>query len=277
MNKLKKEQVKENEETKENKEYKEYKENKENKKKNDKFNRPSLEPSLSLMSRSWDLFIQRFVDFVEMYLWGLVGAVPLLVLLLLFIVVNAVSSNFLIESLPLMIVSFILLVAAALWSMYYGIRAQIGLIILIDKPKQKVKEAFLATKKFFSDYLTVGVSSSIFLVLLFLALIIPGIIFSVYWAFATILVVVEGIKSTKQALNRSKSLVKGYFWPVFGRLLLVSAVYLVAVSILSLPMEFLTDTSASIYNLLANVIATILSPFLLVYSYYLYKDLTIKK
>ncbi len=52
----------------------------------------------------------------------------------------------------------------------------------------------------------------------FLLLIIPGILFSIWFSLALYVFVFEDLKGMK-ALYKSKDLVKGYWWPVFGRLL----------------------------------------------------------
>lgn len=243
----------------------------------DKFNRPGLEPSISLLTKSWRTFRLKFIDFVEMYIWGLVGAIPLLALSLVFVVLNLAFNNFILDSFALRIFSFTLLSLAVLWSLYYGVRAHIGVLLLIIEPNIKVKDAFIKTKDFFYNYVIVSILSSLLLSLLFLSLIIPGIIFSVYWSFATILVVLEGLKTTKAALARSKELVKGYWWPVLGRMLLVGFLYSFLVGLITLPAELLSANFSYLYSLSVNIIATLLTPFLMVYTYNLYKDLLVKK
>jgi hypothetical protein len=59
------------------------------------------------------------------------------------------------------------------------------------------------------------------LILGFMACCIPGIYFAICWAFASQVVVMENL-SGAEALGRSRSLVQGYFWHVFGVLFVVS-------------------------------------------------------
>lgn len=243
----------------------------------EKFNRPNLESPMSLIKKSWQLFSQEFLDYVEMYIWGLVGAIPLLALFLVLVILNIVLDNLLLENLTLKILSFSAIAATILWALYYGVRAHIGVLLLIIKPEKKVKKAFIESNKFFYDYVIINIFSSILLTLLFIAFIIPGVIFSIYWVFATILVVVEGIKNTETALKRSKSLVKGYWWPVLGRMLFIGVIYMLVVSVIALPGEILNGTWAFIYSSVMNIIATLLTPLLLIYTYYLYLDLRQKK
>lgn len=242
--------------------------------------------TFDLFKKAWQFYQKRFLDFVEMYLWGLLGAVPLLVIALIFLGVSALGF----EQLVLRIVFLALLFLALLWSLYYGIRAHIGIILLIKNTDAKVKPTFLETKKFFSSYVIVSLVSSIFLLLLTLLLIIPGVIFYVYWAFATMLVVVEGIKTTKAALKRSKSLVKGYWWAVAGRLLFIALLYSIVIFIIMIPaasstdpvtkietFKYLSEDAGKAYVMFVNIVSALVSPLLVAYSYFLYKDLSAKK
>jgi len=242
--------------------------------------------TFDLFKKSWQFYRQRFLSFVEMYLWGLLGAVPLLIIALIFLGVYALGFN----NIVIMALFIILLLLALLWSLYYGIRAHIGIILLIKNKDSKARAAFLETKKFFSSYVIVSIVSGVFLMLLTLLLVIPGVIFYVYWAFATMLVVVEGIKSTMPALSRSKALVKGHWWPVAGRLLFISFIYSLVIYILMIPasssvdsetkvqtFKYLSQEVGDVYVVFINIISAILSPLLLAYTYFLYKDLSAKK
>jgi hypothetical protein len=242
--------------------------------------------TFNLFKKSWDFYRRRFLDFIEMYLWGLLGAVPLLVIALIFLGVSALGF----EQMLLRIVFIVLLLLALLWSLYYGIRAHIGIILLIKNTEAKVKATFLETDNFFRDYVVVSLVSGFFLVLLTLLLIVPGVIFYVYWSFATMLVVVEGIKSTMPALKRSKSLVKGYWWAVAGRLLFIGVLYSLLIAIIMIPADtnidpvtkietfkYLSQEAGQFYVVFVNIISAILSPLLAAYTYFLYKDLSAKK
>jgi hypothetical protein len=242
--------------------------------------------TFTLFKKAWQFYKKRFLDFVEMYLWGLLGAVPLLAIALMFLGASALGF----DNMVLRIVFIALLFLALLWSLYYGIRAHIGIILLIKNTEAKVKPTFLETKKFFTSYVIVSLVSSIFLLLLTLLFIVPGVIFYVYWIFATILVVVEGIKTTNSALKRSKSLVKGYWWEVAGRLFFIGLIYSLAIAIISIPADanidpvtkiktfkYLSQDAGQAYVMFVNIISAILSPLLVAYTYFLYQDLASKK
>jgi len=92
-------------------------------------------------------------------------------------------------------------------------------------------------------------------------LIIPGIIFFVWFAFSPYLLVDQDIKGTN-ALSESRELVRGYWWPVFGRLILIT---LIAIG-LSAALGFIPFVGKLIVQLLVI-------PFILVFYFILYEDL----
>lgn len=243
--------------------------------------------TFDLFKKAWSFYKKRFLDFVEMYLWGLLGLIPFLGLALIYLGVTALGLG---EAGAVIVVFTLLLVLALLWSLYYGIRAHIGIILLIKNAEAKVKSTFLETKEFFASYVVVSMVSGIFLILLTLLFIIPGVVFYVYWAFATMLVIVEGIKGTMPALKRSKSLVKGHWWAVAGRLLFIGLLYSLVIYILMIPAQtnvdpvteietfkYLNQEVGQLYVVFINIISALLSPLLVAYTYFLYKDLTVKK
>lgn len=246
-------------------------------KKTEKYFRPPLENPIILLKKSWQLYKKHFLDFIEMYLWGALGALPLFVVALMIILINYFFQGFLQQSMIPMIIIVTALVLAAVWAIYYGIRAHIGIWILITHQKLPVKQAFVKSKEYIVNYLLVSILSALLVFLLFCAFVIPGVIFYIYWSFATMLVIVEGIKSTKEALKRSKELVRGYWWPVFGRFLLIAVIYSIFIMIISIPVDYLQNDIAKSYSFLVNVLGTLLTPVLLAYSYNLYKDLAAKK
>ena len=94
-------------------------------------------------------------------------------------------------------------------------------------------------------------------VLGFVLLIIPGIIFYVWYSVATYVFVFEDVKGMS-ALKKSKELVKGYWWPVFGRLFVFACVM------------GLIGAIPFIGNII-NIFFTL--PFGVIYGYFVYDDL----
>ncbi len=79
-------------------------------------------------------------------------------------------------------------------------------------------------KRSFWKFIGRSIILGIFLMFLFILLIIPGIIFSIYWIFAPLIWFSEPSKSFDYSLKRSKELVKGRWWRTFGFVILISLI-----------------------------------------------------
>lgn len=101
-----------------------------------------------------------------------------------------------------------------------------------------------------------------------LLFIIPGIIFAVWYSFASYAVIFEGAKGLS-ALRASKSLVVGRWWPIAWRLCVTAVIFGFLSSVLSnvlvfliklLPLpEFLQAASANVFSSLVGAVITPLS------------------
>jgi len=93
----------------------------------------------------------------------------------------------------------------------------------------------------------------------FVLLIIPGIIFSTWFAFVIYAVALDGEKNTA-ALRASKRLVTGRWWEVLWRLLAPGLVYLLITGIIQLPFDALAAASQSdIVGFISLVVSTLVS------------------
>ena len=95
----------------------------------------------------------------------------------------------------------------------------------------------------------------------FLFLIVPGIIFAVWFAFSTYVVICEDKRGFK-ALSRSKELVKGYWWPTAKR---VYAIIIITIP-LSMGAQFFPYFGQFAYMIL-------FIPFSIIYNYLIYQNL----
>jgi len=99
-----------------------------------------------------------------------------------------------------------------------------------------------------------------------LLFIIPGIIFTVWFAFSEYVLIDKGIKGSK-ALSRSKELVKGFFGGVLWRLFVIAAIGI----IVGFLQESIEQTAV---NVIIGLITTFfLTPFATIYSFLLYENL----
>ena len=102
-------------------------------------------------------------------------------------------------------------------------------------------------------------------------LVIPGIIFAVWYSFTTMVVVLEGLRGS-DAMRKSKSYVQGRWWGVFGRVILLSIVIGIASSIVDKIFGGLGHYAGALFSSLAT--AFIFTPFAIAYQYLFYRSLS---
>jgi len=164
------------------------------------------------------------------------------------------------------------MIVALVFGLVIYFSAQAAIFILVQKPKTKmsVVELFYEGKKHAWDYFILGILVMIFIFLWSLLFVFPGFISMIYYSVAFWVLFVEG-KKGREAIKRSKSLVKDYWWAVFWRIFIIT--FLVWF-LLILPVYFIESKEAlEAWRSFSNLINIFLSPFLVIYSYYIYKDL----
>lgn len=110
----------------------------------------------------------------------------------------------------------------------------------------------------------------VFLIGLAILLVIPAIIYGVFWAFAMYAVMHDSLQG-KAALAESKRVVRGYWWKVLGNLLAVGIVAGIAGSIVAALFNGLPDGTAEIT--IQSTISSIASSYTIVAGYLLYRNL----
>lgn len=215
---------------------------------------------------------------IGIYLWGLLYALIPMVIVGILLGIN----YFLGESLGLgfRIATVIIAALGFLASMYFFIRAYIGIFLLVKKDFSGTeKKIFSETKEYFWPYVGLVLMTVVFVILWTLLLIIPGIIYSVLYSFACYALFFED-KRGMSAIRRSVQLVTGYFWPVLGRFLFIGLIVWIFSWIISIPLS-LSDKNSLFYSLwggLVQVVSSIVGPMVLIYTYNMYQELVkIKK
>lgn len=218
-----------------------------------------------LVTGSIRLYKEHFKKFILMMLISLASYVPF------YLIVEWLKVN---TNIILGVVLIILLVLSVLVLIYFGVRSQIGMYFILKNPKMEIKELFISTKTLFWKFLGLSLLTGILIFLWTLLLIIPGIIFGVFYCFASYLLIFEDVKGLN-AIKRSKALVTGYWWAVFGRIMFVILAAMLVSFVLSIPFVFLSKGSAmfNIYSLLQNIVWTVITPIFMVFTYLMYKNL----
>lgn len=162
---------------------------------------------------------------------------------------------------PIMIIIFFVLVLISIISGLWTQTATYFSIIKIGRAEQEVfKLGFSKMLRFLSVSLVVGLITLLGLVLL----IIPAIVFGVWYSFSVWLVLDKGMKIS-EALKTSKAMVKGKFWKVLGRSV-VFGLFTLFISILT-----------SVIPYVGSLATSFVAPLFMLPFYLLYKDLYFEK
>lgn len=233
--------------------------------------------SKALIVKSWQEFIKNWSKFIMIYLYGLLGCLPLMALIVLIALTGRYSywSNLQIGMQALLVIFFVAcFIAAVLCAVYYGVRSKAATLLLIKNNYTPSLDNFKESKKYFWGFLGVSLLSFVVILAWGFVLLVPAIIFGTYYGFASYVLIAEE-KRSFSSMERSYDLVHGYWWPVFGRLLLVGLLGGLAFYIMSLPLSFMVISSwpFNIYSTFINMIWVALSPFFVVYYVNIYHSL----
>lgn len=166
--------------------------------------------------------------------------------------------------------NLILIVAA----IYTGTIGSVMLVLLLKNREANCKDLMEKAKPLFWKFLLVSLLSGVLLILLYLALIIPGIIFSIFWALASYTLIFEG-KTGISALRRSRELINGHWWAVFARYLVYILIYVILSTVVSVLFIAAKDGSVAFYlgQFINYMAAFIFMPFSIVFFFVLYRNL----
>jgi hypothetical protein len=191
-------------------------------------------------------------------------------------------------------------IISALVAFLFFLLATTSLLYSTLLDKKDYSSSVVGGKKFYWRYLFLMIVQIFFLVCLFLALIVPAIIFGVYWAFAECVLVREN-KGIMDSLRGSFGIVKNNWWKVVGYGLLFSMVVFGIQLMFSIPswptsimvfldaarnpslymdgtiptnLSIINDTISSFFNLLSNFIVI---PLGIIFFKYFYLALKKKK
>jgi len=164
---------------------------------------------------------------------------------------------------PLLTVSWYLFFSIILATMLISILGTASLISAVKEvPKEwKIRDVIKKGWSKYLSFLLVSFLAGLIIGFGFLLLIIPGIIFTIWFTFSTYAVICEDKRGFK-ALSRSKELVKGYWWPTAGRVF--------AIIVITIPFSM----GAQFIPYLGQFAFIILfTPFSAIYNYLIYQNL----
>ena len=158
----------------------------------------------------------------------------------------------------LLSIAFVIYVVAAIIELLLGVLGPIGALLAAIV---SIVAAFLlqAARPAVGRVALVSIVAGIGIAIGLVLLIVPGLYLLTIWCLVVPVVVLEGAE-TFAALGRSRELVRGHGWQVFGTLVLVFIVLLVVGVAISL---LLVALPMAARNFISNIVSgTLVSPFL---------------
>lgn len=232
-----------------------------------------LEPS-DLLRSTWQIYRKRFWTFLGVELIStIIIAIVILVLIGSMTAFFGLNSSFS-SNLPfpllitLAVFLFIFVSVLSAWG-------QTALFYAIVKSKENIgiKEAYRLGWRKIASYIWLSFLSGIIIFAGFVLFIIPGIIFTLWFSLAFYVMVTEDMKGLN-ALLKSKEYVKGRLLGVLWRFVLL----LILVFPLIIPILLVSLLNIKILSEILDAIFTlIISPFVLVYGFLVYKNLRFLK
>lgn len=143
----------------------------------------------------------------------------------------------------------------------FGIFTKSATLFSVVKSERNIKEVYKMGWKMLWKYFAATFFLGIVISLGFVLLIIPGVIFAVWYSF-TIFIVFDKNQSVFLSLRESKKLVKGRFWKIFGRFIVIGLV------------SFVVGLIFSSVPYAGPVLTNFAAPLFLLPSYLLYKDVS---
>ena len=243
--------------------------------------RPMLPGTGSILQSSWSDYARRFWTYMG------ISVLPMALVIILAVIGGAGSVvGIAISDSPYLVGGgIVLLIVAAIVVMVIYLWSQIALVYAITHSEQHVgiKESYKQTWGKIGGYFWISLVSGFIVMCGTMLFAIPGIIFAVWFIFPIYIYVNEGDHGF-QALMKSREYVRNYWWPVFGRvlvLLLIIAAIFIAFMILSvvltLTMKDNTDMAGAIIQIIQSIGQLLIYPFMMVFYVKLYLALkTIK-
>lgn len=224
-----------------------------------------------LLSRSWITYRQR--------MWTLLGIslIPIILAALTSFLIVAmwyVSGSMAgLDKAVVTIGAIILAISLAIGVIYLSLLSQVGLIIAIRDSKEKIgiKEALKRARGNIGSYFWALFLAGLAVLGGYILFIIPGIIFTVWFAFAGYIVLTEGKKGSA-ALSQSREYTKGLWWEIAVRILFIFIISLIISAIFSVG-ELFGGTAGNVSSLLQTIVSAFLAPLYIIYSYSLYLNI----
>lgn len=166
------------------------------------------------------------------------------------------------------------IIGFALVMVVVNILGSVALLKAVMQPTgMTIGNAYQVGKQYFWSYLFLSILVSLAVVGGLILLIIPGIIFGIWFSLAYFALLGEDKRGT-QAMKASREYVRGHWWAVFGRMVLLVVVLFVVGGIAGfIGAMIIPGNEDMVVSLVTYLLNLVVVPFALAYSYFIYKDL----
>lgn len=239
--------------------------------------KPTLRPSKELLSSSWEIFKNHYKKLLLITLVMLGPNIINQILIGIFMPEQSNRNFTAVAATPHPAMAVVIIIMSLL-SLVASVWGTIALITFIHEKndQQTVSDIFNKNASLFWSYLWAGVIVGVLVMLATLLLIVPGIIYGIYFSLYAYIVIIEKITGY-DAAKKSKELITDYWWPIFGRMLVLGltlSAILLAILLFIIPVSLESDLIGS---LIIYLLTLPLVPFSTIYVYQLYQNLkTIK-
>lgn len=230
-----------------------------------------------LIKKSYELYAKNAQLF---FIYAAIVSAPSVALSILVTILRAIF-NLQTVSLLTSLYAILFLILGVI-SYFFSLWFSIAFIrVVSDKYNERaiepIKKVIVDTKKFIIPTFIVSVLTGLAVLGGLILLIIPGIIFTVWFAFSFYAVVLDG-KDETEAMRESKKLVEGRWFEVFIKLFVPSLLFLIISGILQSPFSFMIANTKSVFvgnmiNILSSIVSIMLAPFLVASQAILYNEL----
>lgn len=238
-----------------------------------------LPPAGEILKEAWEIYRANFKKFASL------AAIPFSLLIISTLFLPALAdfiapgdidqrSGLALVSMLVALSSLLLMIVAVFFQLAYVIS-----VLFLVKERQNPIEASAALKyglRKVAPYVWISFLAGLAVFGGLILFIIPGIIFSIWFSVA-VYVLIDEDKRGREALKRSKELVKGNWWGVFWRLFVIGFLSGLVSFPLSLAASF-AEKAGLVYlemsfGVLTLVIPVLIAGFSGVYGYLLYEKL----
>ncbi len=241
---------------------------------------PSLVPVTELpkareiFKQAWEIYKSHFKTLITI---SLVPALAMLILVIVFVGgivgVTALKINLAAAG----IAGILIGIAAYIFVIYLSVWAAVAQLQAIKDQAENIgfKEAYKRSRANINPFFFTGLLTGLAVIGGFILLIVPGIIFSLWFSQSPYIVVEEGLKNTA-AMKKSKFYVKGRIGTVFGKLFymgIISFGIYIGIAIILAIVNTVGGIKPEYTNWLLNVFSWVWGPLVTVYGFLLYKHL----